>query len=656
MNSWTRKHAATWVRALIGSLMLIVISAPGIAAPVSVEPYGQLPAVEQVAISPNGQRIAVATLVNEQRQIVVLGAQNKLELNIPIGDTKLVGLYWAGNDMLLIRHRSTAALGLGFTAAKTELESVLIATMDGSPARDVFQKNHMIVGGIRGYFGLNQRNSQWYGYFGGITLQKNHMINEGELLTTNPDLYEVELGTGKTRRIGSYIEGELNWRDWIVSPDGAVAASIDLLSDSGNWKLRNAKQEVIQRGQSPKGGVGLLGFGTSTEDILYYVTDDQTGQTHHYQISQSSSTPTELLPNTSVSTLIHDPWSRILLGYKTNEDYPKTIFFNEIRADTLKSIYKAFPGLSVSLEDWSRDFTRLIVFTEGAQDPGTWWKIDMQSGAADALRTSYRIPPTQVAPYQMISYVTQDGTTIEGVLTLPAGREAKNLPAIMLPHGGPAARDYPHFDWWAQAFAAQGYAVFQPNFRGSTGYGVVFEQAGHGEWGKKMQTDISDGLADLVKKGLVDPKRVCIMGGSYGGYAALAGVTLQKGLYRCAVSVAGIGDVNDMYRQDISESGYNQTMIRLLKDSLGDYHDFKDISPINFVDRADAPVLLIHGKDDTVVDYSQSTNMEKALRKAGKPVTLITLNGEDHWLSKSTTRLQMLKAAAEFIHQHNPAD
>jgi dipeptidyl aminopeptidase/acylaminoacyl peptidase len=171
-----------------------------------------------------------------------------------------------------------------------------------------------------------------------------------------------------------------------------------------------------------------------------------------------------------------------------------------------------------------------------------------------------------------------------------------------------------------------------------------------------MQTDISDGLAELARQGIVDGKRACIMGGSYGGYAALAGVTLQQGLYRCAVSVAGVSDVLQMYQTDVQHSGGNQTLIRSLKEEVGSGRDLKAVSPIRYADRADAPILLIHGKDDTVVLYEQSKAMERALRAAGKPVEFLTLAGEDHWLSKSATRLSMLQGALTFIERHNPPD
>jgi dipeptidyl aminopeptidase/acylaminoacyl peptidase len=210
------------------------------------------------------------------------------------------------------------------------------------------------------------------------------------------------------------------------------------------------------------------------------------------------------------------------------------------------------------------------------------------------------------------------------------------------------------FDWIAQAFASRGYAVFQPNFRGSTGHGADFELAGHGEWGRKMQSDISDGLADLARQGIVDPQRVCIVGASYGGYAALAGVTLQQGLYRCAVAIAGISDVARMVATDVSESGFDPLLKRALGEEVGTGRDLDAISPLRFVNRVTVPVMLIHGKDDTVVSPDQSKAMANALRKAGKSVEYVTLPGEDHWLSRGATRQAMLEAAVGFVTRNNP--
>jgi dipeptidyl aminopeptidase/acylaminoacyl peptidase len=259
----------------------------------------------------------------------------------------------------------------------------------------------------------------------------------------------------------------------------------------------------------------------------------------------------------------------------------------------------------------------------------------------------------------MVDYRASDGLALRGVLTLPPGRQPKALPLVVLPHGGPAARDYPGFDWWAQAFASRGYAVFQPNFRGSSGYGIQFRNAGMGEWGRKMQTDISDGVADLAKRGIVDPKRACIVGASYGGYAALAGVTVQQGLYRCAVSVAGVADLSDMlvYERKSSD-GPLSSSVRYWRAFMGASSSsdsrLTPITPASLAKQADAPVLLIHGNKDTIVPIDQSETMESALKRAGKPVELVTMDNEDHWLSREETRIVMLKSAVAFVEKYNP--
>jgi dipeptidyl aminopeptidase/acylaminoacyl peptidase len=280
--------------------------------------------------------------------------------------------------------------------------------------------------------------------------------------------------------------------------------------------------------------------------------------------------------------------------------------------------------------------------------------VDIAAHSAKPFGFPYpSLASSDVGPIRMFDWKAADGLALRGVLSLPPGPPAANLPLVVMPHGGPEARDYPVFDWWAQAFASRGYAVFQPNFRGSSDYGVAFRNAGFGEWGRKMQTDISDGVAELAKQGLVDPKRVCIVGASYGGYAALAGVTLQQGLYRCAVAVAGVSDLGAMTRYVHDRGGDEASSgTRYWSAFMGEHQD--DVSPIRLASRADAPILLVHGKDDTVVPFAESEAMAAALRAAGKPVEFVVMQGEDHWLSREDTRVMMLKASVAFVEKYDP--
>ncbi len=257
---------------------------------------------------------------------------------------------------------------------------------------------------------------------------------------------------------------------------------------------------------------------------------------------------------------------------------------------------------------------------------------------------------------ETIAYSAADGLQLTGYLTLPKDRDPKKLPLVVFPHGGPAARDTPGFNWWAQAMAARGYAVLQVNYRGSDGFGWKFLSAGFGEWGRKMQTDLSDGVRYLADKGTIDPKRVCIVGASYGGYAAMAGAALQHGVYRCAASFGGISDLR---RQVVFSRGmYGLSAQRYWVRFMG-ADDLKDpvlaqYSPAAHAAEVDIPVLLIHGRDDTVVPLEQSQMMADALQKAGKAVELVVQKGADHWLSRGDTRLAMLQAVTAFLEKNNP--
>ena len=233
--------------------------------------------------------------------------------------------------------------------------------------------------------------------------------------------------------------------------------------------------------------------------------------------------------------------------------------------------------------------------------------------------------------------------------------DPKNLPLIVLAHGGPASRDVMGFDWWAQAMANRGYAVLQVNFRGSDGFGRSFLNAGFGEWGRKMQTDLSDGVRHLAADGVIDPKRVCIVGASYGGYAALAGAAIDTGVYRCAASYGGVSDLKRMvaWSKERSQASFRY-WIRFMGADDGKDQALTDLSPAARGDKVNIPILLIHGRDDSVVPLEQSRLMADALKKAGKPVEFVELKGEDHWLSRGETRIQTLSAVIAFLEKHNP--
>lgn len=631
---------------------LMVVQATA-AATSDLSIYGKLPGFEMASLSPSGRHVAILGDVGGKRRVVVLEGGKTLRAVAEVGDAKVRGLHWAGDTSLLIYSSNADDLSpLDFTARKAELFSMQVLPLDGGKPWFVFDGNRNITGGVRGFYGVREKNGEFFGYFGGITYEDRGSASL-YLLTTNPMLYEVSFGTQKSRRIASRIEGDA-FRGWIVGPEGEVSASLDYYRREGKWSIRNAGGKVIASGVHPTGGVSLVGLGTSPQTVIYAL-EDEDGNDRWMELPLAGGDTRQMLEDVGVREAVFDQRTRRLVGYAAEGDYPVYHFFDRKMQGVIDGTVRAFAGKSLHLEDWNDAFDQLIVRTLGDGDPGTWWLVDIASGKAVDLGVTYALRPRDVGKVRTIQYSAGDGLKISGVLTLPPDGDATGLPVVVLPHGGPAARDYPEFDWWAQALASRGYAVLQPNFRGSTGYGAAFQRAGDGEWGRAMQSDISDGLAYLASSGTVDPARACIVGASYGGYAALAGVTLQQGLYRCAAAVSGISDLAKFVGTEIRESGSDNTLIRILRQQIGSGSDLRAVSPIRFAAAADAPVLLVHGKDDSVVGFDQSADMAKALQAAGKPFEFIALEGEDHWLSRSETRLAMLQAVVEFVEKHNPA-
>lgn len=225
---------------------------------------------------------------------------------------------------------------------------------------------------------------------------------------------------------------------------------------------------------------------------------------------------------------------------------------------------------------------------------------------------------------------------------------------MVLPHGGMAERDYPIFDERAQALASQGYAVVQPNARGSVGYGAAFANAGFGQLGRKSETDIADAVTALARQGLIDPKRVCIVGEDWGGYAALAGVTLFHGLYRCAAAVDGLYDLVPLVQDDNTQTG------RLARSLVGVGPRYNPVasalSPVKLAAQADAPVLLVRDDSDLNRPNDQSGEMAAALKAAGKPVEVLVLPGHGGAAEAQANGIATIKALVAFVERYDPPD
>jgi pimeloyl-ACP methyl ester carboxylesterase len=308
--------------------------------------------------------------------------------------------------------------------------------------------------------------------------------------------------------------------------------------------------------------------------------------------------------------------------------------------------------------DASEDDKNFLLYVEGPNDPPAYYYYQTEKKDIQLIGSQRKILDSLSRPKaSVISWKGRDGVELTGYLTVPASVSTPSkLPLVVHPHGGPEARDHLSYDPWVQYFAARGYAVFQPNFRGSAGFGRTFAESGYGKWGGAMQDDITDGLKALVDQGTVDPARVCIVGASYGGYAALAGAAFTPDLYKCAVSIAGISDLDDMIGWSKRTYGSDSALIDYVHKVMGDPDKdsvrIRATSPAQQVGRIKIPILLVHGTDDGIVPIAQSRTMKKALDKAGMKTELIELEKEGHGGWERYNELRVLKAIDQFLWKH----
>ena len=654
-------------------LLLTLTAAPATAA--SLDDYGAYPSMEMVKLSPSGDRYAYVGRSGDRRKLFVYALSGDPVRVVDLGTYKARAMRWVGEDRILLTLSQTERLlGAEWVSQSYELAQVSIINVATGAQTWVFAREAgvKVAQAVFGDYGVARIGDGWFAYYGGVSLeQQTGALIGGEMDHGYADLWRIDVASGLAHRVD--MGDARRSIHWLVDPQGRVIARSIYEDESGQWRLLGHDPgEETQAGPVTEHLLArndrdtfdesdVVGLGRTAGTAIYETVDDNK-MGHIYEVSLKGGQPTELFAGERVVSLLFDDQSRLLVGAVIRRARDETRLFAPALQARLDAIVKAFPDRALTLESWTPDFGKVVALTEGPHDAGTYWLIDMKTLHADILGERHEgIAPEDVGAVRMFAYKAADGLAMEGVLTLPPGRPAKGLPVVVLPHGGPAARDDISFDWWAQAFARLGYAVFQPNFRGSEGYGDAFRVAGYGEWGRKMQTDISDGLAALSAEGIVDPRRACIMGGSYGGYAALAGVTIQHGLYRCAVSVAGVSDLGELLRYESDRGGWSSPAVRYWRNYMGlegktGYTDpaLQAISPASLAAKADAPILLIHGDKDTVVPIDQSQIMQTQLQRAGKPVEMVVLPSEDHWLSQQETRVAMLKAAAAFIQKLNP--
>jgi len=380
-----------------------------------------------------------------------------------------------------------------------------------------------------------------------------------------------------------------------------------------------------------------------------YGFDNVNGRTALFRVALDGSMKREMVfarDDVDIDSLVQIGRQQRVVGVSFATDQRRTSFFDPELNALSASLSKALPGLPlVSFSDASLDEKKLVLFAGSDNDPGRYFLLDRDTRKmAEISPVRPDLTGAKLASVRSITFKAADGTSIPGYLTLPVGSDGKKLPAIVMPHGGPTSRDEWGFDWLAQFFAARGYAVLQPNFRGSSGYGERwFRQNGFKSW-RTAIGDVNDGGRWLVSEGIAMPGKLAILGWSYGGYAALQSSVLDSDLFKAIVAIA---PVTDLERQREKMKEYIGTAAA--NDFIDEGALLKEGSPAQNAGRIKAPVLLFHGDRDLNVAVEQSRLMASKLREAGDRVELVEFKGLDHQLDDSAVRAAMLDKIDGFL-------
>lgn len=629
-------------------------AAPALAENLPVSAYGALPVTEDVAISPDGERIAIlANTSDGKRGLVITDIDTGASKGGAVPNIKTRAVEWASNDYVVLFATETTHIRGARRFGKLEFSGALSINADTLATKLLLADDPDIGANVSlaGIVGSERGGDVVYM----PAWTEPHDLTGGR---TGDDgrqsLFRVDLESGDGRMV---YRGEETPSDYIMDQDANLVARGE--TDQRRRRERvyaikdNGGERLIYDKSVDYPELGLIGLDAAGDNLIVSLRRDEDDKSKIFKMSLadgSLSAPLFEHPDVDVGAR-RDPYTRALIGFVYATEEQHVVWIDPELKALQASLDEAFAGQMVVLASWSRDRRRFIVYAEGDANPGAYFFFDRDTGRAEQVGELYPdVPPDMIGEVRAITYAARDGLEIPAYLTLPPGKPARDLPLVAMPHGGPEARDIKGFDWMAQFLAARGYAVLQPQFRGSDGYGRAFRDAGRGRWGKEMQWDVSDGVLHLIDEGIADPDRVCIFGWSYGGYSALAGAAFTPELYKCVVAGAPVSDVPDMMRWEEVRTGRDSWVTRYWDMVIGEDPSFlREISPARHVANVRAPILLIHGDDDTVVPFEQSEIMERAMRQAGREVKFVELENEDHWMSRGPTRTQALAELGAFI-------
>lgn len=608
--------------------------------------FAQLPFIESARLSPDGTHMAglLGTEGEQLISIMPLTGDRSAAVAIRVPDqTEVSSIRWVGNDNIIVRLYAL----LPVQGDRWYVSRLIGVDRQGKITKLLWDSA-----------GQNAANVLWVPRDGSTEIL---VAAQYSIYSNYPDfwptVYSVDVTTGRKRVVE---RGRTNVMNWGADHLGRVRFGIGYRDNTTRSTLHyraineRTLREIDRATLIDDESLTVPFHFLPDTDRGYVIKERASGKSAVVEIDIPTGADVRTVYEAdSIEGTIMAPDGSRLLGVYVNDPDAPVRWIDPVVAAHQQKLQEASPRSHVRIESFSNDLTEMLVRLSTPDNPGLLYFYETESGHLSELAAmNTAIGRTRLSRARLVQFKARDGLEIEGVLTMPRQRGDTNMPLIVMPHGGPWAHDTLGYDYWPQFLAERGYVVLQPNFRGSTGYGDAFERAGQGQMGLAMQDDITDAVRWAVAEGIADPARVCIMGASYGGYAAMWGIAKDPDLYRCAISINGVSNL----RREVNDFG--GTLRERLSRSRWERMtpDFAAVSPINAVAQISTPLLLIHGKRDVTVDHVQSERMNAAMRRAGKEVEFVSIPLADHYFTRAPDRLTLLTSIETFLGKHNPAD
>lgn len=621
--------------------------------------FGSRESIEQISLSPDGAKIAYLAPAPGAVTVLMVADADGTSAAKPVMRTSAdTGRFywcdWASNSRLICGIYGIGNAGYGFLSSFTRLVAL---DADGGNVRQLGQRAsdalyaRQFDGGV----------IDWHADDNGSVLMSRAYVPErstGTRLANSAEGLGVDLIDTRSLRTNRIEAPREEVTDYLSDGDGNIRVMevSDQRDESGmltgitRYQYRKAgSREWLLFSEHSEAKPGLLPVAVDAKSDSVFAYARKDGRAALYRVKLDGSLQSELVlddGNVDVDDVVRIGRRGRVIGAEVVTDRRRIVYFDPEYKKLGQSLSKALPGLPlIQFVGANRDESRVLIFAGSDVDPGRYYIYDKAKRALNEIAlVRPGLEKAALAPVKAVSFPAADGTMIPGYLTVPEGSAGKNLPAIVMPHGGPASRDEWGFDWWAQYYAARGFAVLQPNFRGSAGYGQSwFVENGFKSW-RTAIGDVNDGGRWLVKQGIADAKKLAIVGWSYGGYAALQSNVLDPELFKAIVAVAPVTDL-----RMIIDEARNFTNSALVARYVGSGPHLEEGSPLQNVARIKAPVLMFSGDKDLNVDIRHARAMDKALNAAGKKSRFVEYEGLDHGLIDSPARIDMLKQSDAFL-------